>query len=231
MVLLNDVILITERGGDGSLTALERPILLKDVSHCTGANSKHRKCYTTIDVLSQLRRHVADLYSQSWCFMPSPSANSAGIKILQETLGHLDLVCNQRTSSYDVTPFSCCSVRVPAESRMSPLRDAGHDAEILQLPGFESGAKVRLEKLTAAANKLYQDAKTVQSVSVSKDVPSYVGNPSITGALWQGLTDWVSFLADNVAVCRHYLSPFVTTNCLFGVSSWGHVAYSVLLRH
>ena len=113
---------------------------------------------------------------------------------------------------------------------MSPLRDAGHDAEILQLPGVKSGAKVRLEKPTASANKLYQDAKTVQSISVNEIVPS-VGIPSNTGALWQGLTDWVSFLADNVAVCRHYLSPFVTTNCLFGVSSWGHVAYSVLLRH
>ena len=103
-------------------------------------------------------------------------------KILQEKLGHLDLVCKQRTRCCDVTPFSCCSVRVPVESRMPPLRDARYDAEILQLPGVESGAKVRLEKLTAAANKLYQDAKTVQSVSVSKDVPS-VGNPSNTGAL------------------------------------------------
>ena len=70
VVLLNDVILITERGGDGSLTALERPILLKDVSHCTGANSKHRKCYTTSHVSSQLYRHVADLYSHCWCSMP-----------------------------------------------------------------------------------------------------------------------------------------------------------------
>ena len=61
VVLLNDVILITERGGDGSLTALERPILLKDVTHCTGANSKHRKCYTTSHVSSRLYRHVADL--------------------------------------------------------------------------------------------------------------------------------------------------------------------------
>ena len=62
---------------------------------------------------------------------------------------------------------------------MPPLRDARYDAEILQLPGVESGAKVRLEKLTAAANKLYQDAKTVQSIGVSENVPSYVGKPSI----------------------------------------------------